>query len=62
MTRICIPGGDIIEPTTDEREKLASMRDELLQDDWAYWHDDPAILFLNRMLPGHPPFIPEHMR
>lgn len=48
-----------IEPTADERAKLASMRDELLREDWAYWHDDPAVLFLNRLLPGHPPYDPE---
>lgn len=37
------------------------MRDELLQNAWAYWHDDPAIEFLNRLLPEFPPFVPEHM-
>lgn len=47
-------------PTPDEREKLASMRDELLRDDWAYWHNDPAILYLNRILGDeHPPYRPE---
>ena len=46
-------------PTPDEREKLASMRDELLQSDWAYWHSDPAILWLNRLLGDeHPPYVP----
>ena len=38
------------------------MRDELLQDDWAYWHDDPGVLFLNRLLGDeYPPHVPEHM-
>ena len=47
-------------PTCDERTKLASMRDELLQDDWAYWHDDAAVLYLNRILGDeYPPFVPE---
>jgi hypothetical protein len=48
----------MIEPTSEEKEKLASLRDELLHTDWAYWHDDPGILFLNRILPGFPPFDP----
>ncbi len=39
-----------ISPTDDEADKLASMRDELLSSDWAYWHDDPAVLFLNKLL------------
>jgi hypothetical protein len=52
-------------PTEEEAGKLASMRDELLEDDWAYWHDDPAILFLNRLLGDrYPPYVPaglEHL-
>lgn len=50
-------------PDAKERDALASMRNELLEDDWAYWHNDPAVDYLNRLLgPGHPPFVPDHMR
>ena len=47
-------------PTAVEAEKLASMRDELLREDWAYWHDDHAILYLNRILgEDFPPYRPD---
>lgn len=56
----CLACGSTATPTPPEAEKLASMRDELLQDDWAYWHDDPAVLFLNRLIgETYQPWRPE---
>lgn len=44
----------------DERSSLASMRDELLQDDLAYWHNDQAIRWLNSLIgDAYPPFRPD---
>ena len=35
------------------------MRDELLEDDWAYWWEDPAIVWLNQILGDEfPPYRP----
>lgn len=39
-----------ISASVEECEALESLRNELLADDYAYWHHDPAITFIDRLI------------